>query len=759
MNVERQLGSSGTRLGAVLIALIFIGLLFSIGISKEIPLGSISGVVIQEGTNKPIAGALVYHPTRNTYVKTDSEGKYTLYGVPVGKYEVRVYSKAYFSSYYSGVIVREGELTQNVNFKMVRRYSSFYLSAYQKVFNPDEKASINIRGYLVKNVEYKIYRVNPLHYMDVMTDYRSINNVNTDSLEPVIEAKYTSHFDEDGNFQEDIPLNLNTNGLYIIKAKAVGGRQTDSAWLLRTDLGLIIKRAPGKVLVYAQSFTTGKPVPGATVRVFKEKERIGIGVTDSNGIFTQGVNTDSPLKISANSGDSFAMAGTYYGGSAGKFKTYFYTERPVYRPGQKVYFKGIVRERINQGYGVKSGMEVKVKISDSKGISLDERSFYTNNYGTFNGSVDLPADAPLGDYSVSAVTDRDYSYASFKVSEYKKPEYKIEVIPDKKHYVKGDVIRLKVKGSYYFGGPVAGAPYRLTVYENTYYWGRPEWQDYYVSDSGRYGGIFAEKSGRLNEKGEAEIEIDTSGKEVNISKTLEAEAEVTDISGRAVTGTEYMSISTGEFAVYAYTDKYLYPAGSNVTLNVEALDFENKPVAGRPVSVKIQHVSYKEVKKEFKTRDADGRTKTIDEYKIEAIRKQVGKVLEEKTNKEGTAKINTKLELPGSYEFEIKAKDRRGNDIEYTAYAYVTDSSQGSSLSEADLDIITDKKRYELGDTVKAAITCSKPGTYVLITVEGRQLYKSYVVKIEKGSINFELPLADVYFPNCFISVLSLIHI
>jgi hypothetical protein len=747
-------GRKGLRLASLILLLALFTVMAAMAISRETPVGSITGRVTSFDKGKPVEGARIYHPSRDTYVKTDARGQYVLYGVPEGTHTINVMAKGFSDSFNSRVKVGEGKTTGDVNFSMMRRASSYEVYAYQKVFSPGDNPAISFRGYLVKQIQVKVFRVNPLSHLNYLSGTYDWGRLDTSAMKPDSEMMFTATFNEDGEFQENLSLPLKEKGLYIVKARAVNGKLERSTWVLRTDLALITKRSPGQVLVYAQSLTTGKPVKGAAVRLYEVGDHdaawVGTGQTDGDGLMEKPSFTRKSLRLAASSGSDFAFSRTYYSSAPGAFRTYLYTERPVYRPGQTIFFKGIVRERVDHAYLTREGIPVKVKVTDTRGAKLLEKTFHTNSFGTINGSLKLGDEPALGQYYLSGEAMDEYSSASFQVSEYKKPEYKVDVSTDKPQYVAGDRIRIKVKGTYYFGAPVKGAPYNITVYESTYRWSRLLWADYESPGEG-HGNVMFETSGTLDEGGEAEIVIPTKARSIEYSKYLGIDAEVTDVSGRQVTGSAGAPLSVGEFAIYSYTPKYLYAPGEEMDLRIEAMDYQEKPVKGQKVDVKILSVKYNEVK-ETKTRlGADGRQHSYDEYRLKRVETQAGSLRQEITDDQGKARLSFTPQEAGSYEFEITSRDARGNGINYTTYAYVSTGESGGAFADSDLTIITDKKSYKQGDRVKALVSCSRPGTYVLVTVEGRKIHRKKVIHVKSGSETFEFPLVREYFPNVFL--------
>jgi uncharacterized protein YfaS (alpha-2-macroglobulin family) len=139
---------------------------------------------------------------------------------------------------------------------------------------------------------------------------------------------------------------------------------------------------------------------------------------------------------------------------------YLYSDRPIYRPGQPVYFRGVVRDRDDVTYTLSSRRSVPIKIEDPQGQIIYEANLPLTDYGTFSGQFDVATDAALGYYQVVALLDEDpndyYSARNFRltfgVAEYRAPEFQVTATPEADQVVQGDTIRMLVESSYFFGG-------------------------------------------------------------------------------------------------------------------------------------------------------------------------------------------------------------------------------------------------------------------------------------------------------------------
>ena len=147
-------------------------------------------------------------------------------------------------------------------------------------------------------------------------------------------------------------------------------------------------------------------------------------------------------------------------------KVYTITDRPVYRPGAPVRFKfWVARSRYDQPDAADfAGQSFNVEIHNPKGEKVLTKKFTADKFGGFDGSFELPSDAALGVYQVF-VPNR--GGGSFRVEEYKKPEFEVTVDAPAKPVMLGEKMSATIKANYYFGGPVAQAKVKYKITRTT----------------------------------------------------------------------------------------------------------------------------------------------------------------------------------------------------------------------------------------------------------------------------------------------------
>jgi uncharacterized protein YfaS (alpha-2-macroglobulin family) len=147
----------------------------------------------------------------------------------------------------------------------------------------------------------------------------------------------------------------------------------------------------------------------------------------------------------------------YYGATSGPF-AYVYTDRPLYRPGQEVQFKGILRQGDDLHYSLPAERSVQVRITSMEEEVYNE-SLNVSASGSFEGTFGVAEDAEVGTYDLQVylTPDQPFGFVSFRVAEYRKPEFQITASAPEADVLVGGEIPFKVQADYYSGGSLQRA--------------------------------------------------------------------------------------------------------------------------------------------------------------------------------------------------------------------------------------------------------------------------------------------------------------
>ena len=330
-----------------------------------------------------------------------------------------------------------------------------------------------------------------------------------------------------------------------------------------SNLAVMIQQLPDDRHRYVVvNATDGQPVPGAKIVLYdrnyddktgKFKRVIHARMTTDDQGEAYFKNVDGNVLIST-SNDKFTPAkdiylsrARYYEKKDDETKYQLFTDRAIYRPGQKVHATAvsyIVKKGLDASVPGKS-MELKFILRDANWKQVAEQKATTDEYGTASVDFELPQGGQTGMYHVS-VNNRANS--SFRVEEYKRPTFEITFPKVNEKYNWGDTVVVKASAKTYAGVPVQGAKveYQVTRRNQLWWWG-----------AGSAGQLVKTDSCVTREDGTFDVEIpleaSLSGKdEADMSDFMriarffnfEVSAIVTDISGESHEGVMSLPLGT-----------------------------------------------------------------------------------------------------------------------------------------------------------------------------------------------------------------------
>jgi len=390
-----------------------------------------------------------------------------------------------------------------------------------------------------------------------------------------------------------------------------------------SNLAVMIQQLPDDKHRYVVvNATDGQPIAGAKIELYdqrydfktKKDKRIVHArlTTDENGE-AYFKNVDGNVLISTNN-DKFTPAKyiylsrtRYYEKKDNETKYQVYTDRAIYRPGQKVHASAIsytVKKGLDASVPGKS-MELKFVLSDANWKQVAEQKVTTDEYGTASVDFELPKEGKTGQYSISVNgTASEY----FRVEEYKRPTFEITFPKVNEKYTWGDTVVVKASAKTYAGVPVQGAKveYQVTRRNQLWWWG-----------AGSAGQLVKTDSCVTREDGTFDVEIpleaSLSGKdEADMSDFMriarffnfEVSAIVTDISGESHEGVMSLPLGTKPTILTVNLPKRIE------TDSLKTVTFAYRNASGMPISSRLK---YRIDKGEWKDAEANAPV-SIKEY-------------------------------------------------------------------------------------------------------------------------------------------------
>lgn len=390
-----------------------------------------------------------------------------------------------------------------------------------------------------------------------------------------------------------------------------------------SNLAVMIQQLPDDKHRYVVvNATDGQPIAGAKIELYdqwygfnmkKDKRTVHARLTTDENGEAYFKNVDGNILISTNN-DKFTPAKyiylsrtRYYEKKDNETKYQVYTDRALYRPGQKVHASAIsytVKKGLDASVPGKS-MELKFVLSDANWKQVAEQKVTTDEYGTASVDFELPKEGKTGQYSISVNgTASEY----FRVEEYKRPTFEITFPKVNEKYNWGDTVVVKATAKTYAGVPVQGAKveYQVTRRNQLWWWG-----------AGSAGQLVKTDSCVTREDGTFDVEIpleaSLSGKdEADMSEFMriarffnfEVSAIVTDISGESHEGVMSLPLGTKPTILTVNLPKRIE------TDSLKTVTFAYRNASGMPISSRLK---YRIDKGEWKDAEANAPV-SIKEY-------------------------------------------------------------------------------------------------------------------------------------------------
>jgi uncharacterized protein YfaS (alpha-2-macroglobulin family) len=596
-----------------------------------------------------------------------------------------------------------------------------------------------------------------------------------------------------------------------------------------TDLGLTYKTGGASLLLWVTSIKDGVPVPDVQVLAFtRQTEVFPLGQTDKDGVLTyaprelEGISLKQlgnfqPVKRSVAQGDitflmvakagdlsyievkpqgDFTPEGVWHTAGAEQpqnLKGVVFTERGVYRPGEKVFFKGTVREYREGAIVPPQAKECFFAVVNPRGEQVFAQKLTLSEFGTASGEIETQPHWALGVYTMNMTfgagakislksqagrgVDDDYgddgeggegagegkapapeAGATFQVQEFKPPRHFTDIAferfsrPDKTFVNRErqvEFVRIVISGAYYAGGQVKHGQVRWRIHQaptsfqvpgfDTFTFGYPMDEKSVLIESGQ---------AILDENGKTTVEFPLDRHLLAGRQGLSVTATVVDFDGRAAAAGKAFQVEP-DFMVGISRHPDTFQMGEEHELKVVVVDRQGKKVSQGSVRAEVLERSWSYVAK----RNERGDVFWEDES---AWRKTYGGDL---ALKDGLAPFRFDTAMPGRYLLAFTYTDAKGRSFSSASlvkghWEYIPEEKRDRPFQP--LGLWVDRPAYKPGDTANLQITPRARVSYYLITLERQGLLTHQVIPGGQGPQTVPLAMKADYGPNVYVSVLGL---
>jgi uncharacterized protein YfaS (alpha-2-macroglobulin family) len=638
-----------------------------------------------------------------------------------------------------------------------------------------DEPAVRITSYdLAGEAEVTLYRVSEQNLLDYLVHnekgFQIEKKPPVDQFEKITTI---SHPILGGGKESKLLLPLEEKGIWFLEIK-LGGIKTD-VFVIRSGIGAIAKEGDNEYIFWAQSFKTKRSLSEGTIQIYNllnQPRQLASAALNEEGIARAPLLSEADMAI-LRQGEEMAIIplnlrylnSEYlyqpFQPKSQETKYFVFTDRPLYKPGDKVYFKAVIRDDNDARYTIPTG---SARMEIYKGARGDNNILFKKTYeispqGTIWGEYQLPEEAIPGYYTLlvempSKEGDYRRSTTSFQVEYFRKPEYSIEINAPQTELIAQDKASFKISGRYFFGQPLANQKVKYTIWSGDFY----EYQyqtefPVFLSDEyrwGYWGGTkLLEEEVVLNAKGEAEINLDTSypGK-IGKPQVFSVEAEFDDGSGNPSFARKNLLIYPGEYTFYRRTAETTVQVGTPLNLSLILEPRREGQVNTIPLTAKVHRTNWVPYQEEGK--------------KYPSYQKEEEDLPELKAASNAQGEVNFSLvpSKPGSYNFTVSGSDRRGNLISKDFSFWVVGKDQPiyegyAGDNQQKLTIKADKLTYSPAEKVRLTIFSEVPDRDIFLSFERGWVHRFQVVKISGKSETIEVPLVESDMPNIFANALS----
>ncbi len=456
-----------------------------------------------------------------------------------------------------------------------------------------------------------------------------------------------------------------------------------------------------------------------------------------------------------------------------RYRTFFFTDRSMYRPGQIAYFKGIVIKTDAQGVNtIAEGFTSTVTLYDANGQKVSSVDVRANEYGTFDGTFALPTGVLTGNMTIN----NGHGAVSFSVEEYKRPKFEVTFKPAEKSFKLNDKVTVTGTAMAYAGYAIDNADVKYRVVRSVYFpyrwyrwWYTPSYPDMEIAN----GTLTTDGAGAFNVTFDALPDL-------SVNKTMlpafiyTVYADVTDINGETHSNEKAVRIGYTSLMLNANCKETIDKSESKYEFGINStnLDGDFLPAKGTVTLYKLKDATRPQRKRLWQTPDvflmSEKEYTTL--FPVDVYNKEDDYRAWERGKSVFSASFDTQKEKKvefkgisgwetGYYCLEMTAKDSFGNDIKEVKYISVY-SARESKMPFATLGWFTVVKgTCEPGENAEILIGSAEKNVRVLYEIE----HQGKLVSAEYVSLNNEqkllrIPIKEEHRGNLGVSLTFIQH-
>ncbi|MBN1273652.1 MAG: Ig-like domain-containing protein [Candidatus Aminicenantes bacterium] len=559
------------------------------------------------------------------------------------------------------------------------------------------------------------------------------------------------------------------------------------AFLQITNLGITAKFSPENNFIWVTGLDNGLPVSGADVEIRDDSNSIlWKGNTDEKGAAISpgwkklGIKVkDSWSKprqwVFAGKGKDLAFTASDWGTGVYPYRFgisydwhpepvayqgYIFSERGIYRAGETVHIKGMIRENEQGRWEIPSKKKVECEVTDPFHKNIFKKKIPIDDFGSFDFDLLISEEASLGTYWVNAsipspTGGEDAVFnGSFRIEAFRPAEFEVHLRTEEDSYTFGREYTAQIKGSYLFGGAMGGQKVSWHLRLNPSSFFPPGHKGYifgaYIDlwddEERETSRLLSSGEDKLDENGILNIrsELIPEKEKSTVQATLEATVE--GPSRQSISNRIQTLIHRGDYYIGLKPSSLFFPKGKALDVSLITVKPDGSPEPGKKIVLQLIKREWHSVKKS----GFGGRFNWISEKKdIEIASKEV--------ETDGSPlTVSFSPEKSGYYILRAEGRDVHENVITTSTSVYITGGDYVPWERENDdaIELVADSESYHPGDTAKILVKSPYEKAMALVTLEREFILDSRIYEVNGSTELIEVSILSDYIPNVFLSVI-----
>lgn len=584
----------------------------------------------------------------------------------------------------------------------------------KRKFRSDEEPSILLTTRNLENVSVAVYSIDMTDYFRKMHLATGVEKLDIALIDPDEQFDHSiAKYESFKQIEQEVRIPVAGPGVTAVTVSS--DKMEATTMVVVSDLDILVKSSRNELFLFAEEMRTGAPAPGTSVLISDGDSVFEELVTDEEGI----ARTDSEtlrdvkdLRVFAVKEGHIASTVTNLNGldfAVGLVPTgYLFTDRPVYRPGELVNVKGIVRWVDQDRFTFQEGEEFKLDVYDSRGRRLKTETVKLNAFGTVHTNLMIPESAVGGLFRVHlhrplTPNKPELSFETqIEVKQFDLEPVQLSIDTDKSVYFRGDEITATATLRYYYGAPLAGQEVSYSI--------------------GNDGEV---QTAKTDDEGKVELNFPTR----RFSESSALSINV-DCAERNVRQSHIVYLATRGFSVNVTTTRDVFIAGETFDAKVQLAD-----PAGKPVGTTLKLELFEVTENGFTDLGRSTGERLVETYKIET------------DDQSGVATKTIEVDSGGIYLVRATGTDQFDNSVSGQARIQISGDEDKTRLR-----VLAEKHNYQVGEEAEVRIHWRESPALALITFDGASVLGHRLVNLKQGENTIKIPMDADLAPNFYLS-------